>query len=268
MKGTQTWTCRNFRRGLTGRNQQNPYATGYTLIHVANSSPASGSTVREMPPRGFYDAAEVGRLAGVSGTTIGQWGRWDYIQASQGSDAFPYRYSYQDIGEAMIVHALVIQGVPRKEIREAIKALRDAYGYNWPLTHADLIVTDYGEREGRREVRGLVVREGADTYFDLTQHKYSWQHVIDPQSVATVALELNRGGWAAREMPDLQHIEVDPDRLSGRPVIRGTRVFAEQAAKMALADQRIALKDGYELADDQINDAVRWFNRVLEYEAA
>ena len=69
-------------------------------------------------------------------------------------------------------------------------------------------------------------------------------------------------------MPDLQHIEVDPDRLSGRPVIRGTRVFAEQAAKMALADQRIALKDGYELADDQINDAVRWFNRVLEYEAA
>ncbi len=240
----------------------------YTLGFVADTSPAHSSKVREMPPRGFYSAAEVGRLAGVSGNTIGQWKRWNYIRASREDAAYPHVYAYQDIGEAMIAHALVNENVPRREIRQAVQALRDAYGYDWPLSQADLVVTDYGRREGRQEVRGLVVREGADTYLDLTQHKYPWQYVISPEHVAQVALELNRGGWAAREMPELQHIEVDPDRLSGRPVIRGTRVLADQTARMALAGQRDDLIEGYELTDVQINDAVKWFNRVVEYEAA
>lgn len=220
-----------------------------------------------MPPRGYYHAAEAGQLAGVSGNTIGQWKRWDYIRASREDEDYPNVYAYQDIGEAMIVHALVQERVPRDEIRYAVKALRDAYGYDWPLTQADLVVTDYGTAD-KQGARGLVVREGADTYLDLTQHKYDWQYVLSPEHVAQVAIELNRGGWAARELPDLQHIEVDPNRLSGRPAIRGTRVLAGQAARMALAGQRQELIEGYDLSNDQIDDAVKWFNKIVEYEAA
>lgn len=220
-----------------------------------------------MPPRGFYEAAEVGQLAGVSGNTIGQWKRRGYIRASQEHDHYPNVYAFQDIGEAMIVHELINERVPRKEVLTAISALRDAYGFDWPLTHSDIVVADFGTRD-RPGVPGIVVREGADTYFDVTRHKYAWSYVISPDHVARVAFDLRRGGWAAREIPELEHIEVDPDRLSGRPVIRGTRVLAGQAARMALAGQRDELMEGYDLSDAQINDAVRWFSRVIEYEEA
>ncbi len=219
--------------------------------------------MREMPPRGFYHAAEVGRLAGVSGNTIGQWNRWNYISASQGAGAYPHVYSFQDIGEAIMVHILVKENIPRSEIREAVGVLHSEYGYNWPLTNADLVVADFGDPTAK----SLIVKE-ANEFYDVTKHRYRWQAVLSPQNVARVAIQLNRGGWAAREIPELRHIEVDPDRMSGRPVIRGTRVLAEHAAIMALQREHKDLRDGYGLAEVQIQDAVRWYERIIEYEAA
>src|SRR5918997_377616 len=55
---------------------------------------------------GHFLAAEVGELAGVSGTTIGQWARWGYIRSSvSGGD--PHVYSVEDVGEAVIVGELL-----------------------------------------------------------------------------------------------------------------------------------------------------------------
>jgi DNA-binding transcriptional MerR regulator len=55
--------------------------------------------IRELPPRGHYLASEVGRLAGVSGQSIGQWARNGYLRSSQ-SDGPPRVYSFQDVAEA------------------------------------------------------------------------------------------------------------------------------------------------------------------------
>ncbi len=203
-------------------------------------------------------------LAGVSGNTIGQWNRRGYIRASQQRTHYPHEYAYQDVGEAMIVHDLLEHGVPRDEIRASISVLRDDFSYDWPLSAVDLLITDYGSPEG---VRGLVVRDGGVPY-DVTQHKYAWQSVLDPENVSKVALELTRGGWAARELPDLKHIEVNPYRLSGRPAIRGTRVFAIDAARMAMAGEEDELIEGYGLVVAQISDAVRWYERIVEYQYA
>lgn len=228
------------------------------------SSPPDVPGVREMPPRGFYSAAEVGRLAGVSGNTIGQWNRHHYIKASRRRSFYPHIYSYQDIGEAMIVHDLIVHAISRRHIKRAIEELRAAYGYDWPLSHSDFVVADFGDDQRR----SLVIRVDGGTY-DVTHHKYAWQAVFDPENIAKIAWELSRGGWAARELPELKHIEVNPNRLSGRPAIRGTRVFAEHAAQLAATTEgREELRDGYELNDDQIDDAVKWFGRVAEYEAA
>ena len=148
---------------------------------------------------------------------------------------------------------LLDHGVPRDEIRAAVSVPRDDFSYDWPLSAVDLLVTDYGSPEG---VRGLVVRD-AGVPDDVTQHKYAWRSVLDPENVSKVALELTRGGWAARELPDLEHIEVNPHSLSGRPAIRGTRVFAIDAARMAIAG-----------GEDELIDAVRWYERVVEYQLA
>jgi uncharacterized protein (DUF433 family) len=80
---------------------------------------------------------------------------------------------------------------------------------------------------------------------------------------------LQRGGWAARDLPDLQHIEVNPDRLSGRPTIRGRRIAADKVARLAVlkGGQKI-LRDDYDLADEEIRDARRWWRVALKFEEA
>lgn len=213
-------------------------------------------TVHHLPPRGHYLAHEVGRLAGVSGQAIGAWARRGYIDSSQ-SEGPPRVYSYQDVAEAMIVHELRDRGVGYRRIKETIGNLRERTGNGWPLTHARLATS------GAR-----VVAEEEEGYFDVSD--IAWHGLaIDEQDVVRIASDLRRGGWAARELPTLEHIEVDPDRLSGRPVVRGTRVPAELVAELAeQAGGRDELYKGYGVDDDQIDDAVEWWRAVRTYDQA
>ena len=206
-----------------------------------------------LPPRGNYLAHEAGLLAGVSGYKMGQWARHGYIKSSISPHA-PRIYSYQDIAEAMVVHELLDQEVPHKFIKRAIDKL-DGYG-DWPLTHAPI-----GVAHGR--VYGV---EGDDTFEvgDL-----GWQKVIEPENLELIKNQLRRGGWAVRILPDLQYIEVDPDRLSGRPTIKGRRIPAAKVAAMATTDTgREILREDYELTDDEIVDAERWWRVSAELAAA
>ena len=201
-----------------------------------------------MPPRGYYLAREVGRLAGVSGDSIGQWARRGYIRSSQ-SEGRPRVYSFQDVAEAMVVHELLERRVRHRQIRKAIESLRDDFG-DWPLTHAPLWT---GTGKGRPPL--LIERGGV--HWDLADRP--WQQVLGVQDLRRIREDLGRGGWVVRQLPDLEYIEVDPDRLSGQPAIRGRRLAADDAAELArVAGGRQLLTEGYELTDDEIDDAVRW----------
>lgn len=229
--------------------------------------PRARANVREMSPRGHYLAAEVGQLAGVSGNMIGQWKRHGYIHASRQEDDYPNVYSYQDVGSAMVVHELIlIEGIDRDDILAAIRALHTLYGYNWPLLHGDLRIADYTSG-GDGEPSLLVVDEEGQPY-DVSRAEM-WQQVLASDNIRSLAHDLRRGGWAARELGDLEHIEVNPNRLSGRPAIRGTRVFAQTAAALGgSASGRKSLHRDYGLSGAQIRDAVRWYERVQAYEVA
>ncbi len=90
-------------------------------------------------PHGQFLAGEAGELAGVSGTTIGQWARWGYIRASQ-SAGDPHVYSVEDIAEAAIVRVLLERGVRHADVRaRGARGSRD-YG-EWPLSEAPLATT-------------------------------------------------------------------------------------------------------------------------------
>jgi uncharacterized protein (DUF433 family) len=211
-----------------------------------------------MPPRGHYLAREVGWLAGVSGDRIGQWARRGYIRSSQ-SEGQPRVYSFQDVAEAMVVHELLERGIRHRDIRKAIESLRDDFG-DWPLTHAPIST---GIAKGRPPL--LIEREGA--HWDLADRP--WHQVLHVDDLRRIREDLGRGGWVVRKLPDLEHIEVDPDRLSGQPAIRGRRLAAEDAAELArVAGGRELLKDGYELTDDEIDDAVRWADATEQLAAA
>jgi MerR HTH family regulatory protein len=128
-------------------------------------------------PHGHFLAGEAGELAGVSGTTIGQWARWGYIRASQ-STGDPHVYSVEDVAEAAIVHALLERGVRHREVRRAIDRLT-GYG-NWPLSEAPLATTP----EGR-----ILLRENGATY---ALSDRGWQLTATPPPAEDVRLKFSR----------------------------------------------------------------------------
>lgn len=209
--------------------------------------------VRHLPPRGHYLAYDAGRLAGVSGNTIGQWARRGYIRSSQSSD-IPRVYSYQDVAEAMVVHELLERGIRHQAIKQTVQRLRSRYGHDWPLTRARLGTAG-----------GSVVAEDEGVTYDVGGD--SWQQ-IHAEDLVQIAGELARGGWAARKNPQLQYIEVNPNRLSGRPVIRDTRVPVEVVAELAAAGDWSTLTAGYGVSKPAVRDAVAWWRATQEYEDA
>jgi DNA-binding transcriptional MerR regulator len=131
-------------------------------------------------PHGHFLAGEAGELAGVSGTTIGQWARWGYIRASQ-SEGDPHVYSVEDVAEAAIVRALLERGVRHADVRRAVARLGE-YG-DWPLSEARLAITADGGRPR------LLLREAEGTY---ALSDRGWQLVVTPPASEDVRLRLAR----------------------------------------------------------------------------
>lgn len=203
---------------------------------------------------GYYTAAEVARLAGVSPRRIGQWARYGIIRAS--ASRRPNAYSYADAGEAIVAHYLVEQGKRPAEIRRAVEKLREQYG-EWPLAAAPLA------HDGAMLVRW---DDGADRWLsvDVPEHEVLEQTLINLTVVATA---LGRGGWVSIEKPRT-HVEVDPDRHSGMPVVRGRRIPTSLVAAVAAEDNgRTILREDYGLLDKEIDDALGYEQDVARLAA-
>lgn len=198
---------------------------------------------------GHYSASEVGRLAGVSARRVGQWARYGIIPSVSQR---PRVYSYADAGEAILVRYLVEQGLKPRDVRQIVENLRTKYG-PWPLAVAPL------EHDGKL----VVVKEGREVYISALR---SEQAVIAGTLIDLKAVRaaLEGGGWVSYKKPR-QHIEVDPERLSGRPTIRGRRIATETVAALAQESEgRDVLLADFELTEEEIEDAVGYENDVKE----
>lgn len=226
------------------------------MVQVLLSYPV-GVGQQEAVATGFYLPGEVGQLAGVSGNQIGQWAHYGYMQ-SEWADSHPRIYAFQDIAEAMVLHYLRDHGVPYPSIRRALDKAREEYGLRWPLSRARLyIVADHPQAEGPKRT---VVVDGRDVIAD--------HPVLGSLDLIEVKRDLMRGGWAVRNHPEITRIVVDPDIRSGTPVVKGTRMAAQDVAEIAASpDGRALLRRDYELRNPQIDDAVAWWEIVRSYDA-
>jgi uncharacterized protein (DUF433 family) len=181
-----------------------------------------------------------------------------YIRSSIAATS-PRIYSFQDVAEGMVVHELLERDVRHRDILRAITLVEDSYG-DWPLTEAP-----FGTISGKGRAR--IVLDQPEGVYDAGE--LGWQQVIEPENLDLIRRQLRRGGWAARTLDALEHIEVDPERLSGRPTIRGRRIAAADVAEIAQSRGGLdVLRDDYELDEDEIRDARRWWVEVRRLEAA
>ena len=130
-------------------------------------------------PHGRFLAGEAGELAGVSGTTIGQWARRGLIRSAI-SDDDPRVYSVEDVAEAAVVRALLERGIRHGDLHRLIARLAD-YG-RWPLSEAALATTT-------EPMPRLVLREDEGDWV-LTAR--GWQRPVTPTAVREVRLRLKR----------------------------------------------------------------------------
>lgn len=190
---------------------------------------------------------------------MGQWARHGYIRSSW-SDLIPRVYSFQDVAEAIAVHELIDRGVSHAEIRAAILGLREEFG-DWPLQAAPIVTTDRSQAPAR-----VAVRHG-DAVMDVGRRR--GQLFLSFIELIEIGGLLRRGGWALKGVKDIVHIEVDPDRLSGRPTIKDRRLPAEKVARIAAMDGgRRILATEYDVRAREINDAVRSYERVQRFQQA
>lgn len=139
-------------------------------------------------PHGRLLAAEAGALAGVSGTTIGQWARWGIIRSSV-SGGEPRVYSVEDAAEAVIVAELLGRGVSHADVHRAVERLGSVYG-PWPLSEARLATV--AEEGGVR----IALHEDGDW---LVLGRRGWQASAEPRTpvpsreFSEVRLRLRRG---------------------------------------------------------------------------
>jgi DNA-binding transcriptional MerR regulator len=130
-------------------------------------------------PHGRFLAAEAGELAGVTGTTIGQWARRGLIRSSV-SDGEPRVYSVEDVAEAALVRALLDRGVRHADVHRLLARL-NGYG-PWPLSEVTLATTTDGAPR-------IVLREDEGDWV-LTAR--GWQRPAAPPALREVRLRLRR----------------------------------------------------------------------------
>lgn len=192
---------------------------------------------------GYYTARDVARLAGVSSRKVGSWARYGIILPSVSRR--PNIYSYADSGEAILAHYLVTQGKAPKDIKQIVRFLKNRYG-PWPLATAPL---------GHDGKLLLVKDPERDVWVsvDRPEHEVIDGTLLDLKLIRNA---LRHGGWVTLEHPR-DHIEVDPDRHSGDPVIRGRRLSVSLVAALHKAPNgRTVLQEDYGLSEAEIDDAV------------
>jgi uncharacterized protein (DUF433 family)/DNA-binding transcriptional MerR regulator len=201
---------------------------------------------------GSYTAAEVARLAGVSSRRIGSWAREGIIRATVAEH--PNAYSYADAGEAIVAHYLVDQGKRPGDVRKAVEKLREQFG-PWPLATAPLA------HDGAM----LLEWDGKSwVSVDIPEHGVIKETLID---LTKITKALGGGGWVTIDKPR-DYIEVDPDRYSGAPVVKGRRLPTSLVAAIASeTGGRAVLREDYELSNAEIDDAVGYEADLAEIAA-
>jgi len=212
---------------------------------------------QDTAPRGIFSPFHAGALAGVTGNRIGQWARYGLIKPSYYRGRPANLYEFRDVAEAIVVHWLLTSEYTYAEVHIAIERARIDHG-DWPLSEAPLGIAQHAVTGDRGT---LVMNVNRGTYLDLLRG--GDQLIVPPELFQLGRDVLRRGGWIAADL-GLEHVEVDPAKLSGRPVVRGRRWPVDRVAQLAADDAgKAALTQDYGLSPDEVSDALLWMDTAL-----
>jgi uncharacterized protein (DUF433 family) len=159
------------------------------------------------------------------------------------------------------VRELFARGVGGHHLGGVIRELRPRLR-RWPLTRGDLATEELIDKASGERVRTLIVEAHGGGYWDFSPRGMQGFEETARQPLEAMVEVLKTGGWPSRELA-LHRIDIDPERLSGRPSLRGHRLPVEFIADLAGTPNGREELAEFDLSEAEIDEAVRWWETSL-----
>ena len=191
----------------------------------------------ELGRRGAFTTTQVASLLQIDPARVASWltGKPPLIESELPSVAGRLALSFDGLIEARAINYLLAEGVPRRKLTNAMKAMRQRWGDPHPLARERQLTTD-----------GAAILEiNGEKIVDLLTDAYLHPEILRPALAGRVVFKSGRAAWLEPYPEEMPLVRIDPAKAFGRPVV------VEDTA--AIPTETLALSaavDGFEEAAD------------------
>lgn len=210
----------------------------------------------ELGRRGAFTTTQVGALLDVEPARVASWlsGNPPLIESDLPSVAGRIALSFDGLVEARAINYLLAEGVARRRLATAMKAMRQRWGDPHPLARERKITTD----------GSAVLELQGEKIVDLLTDAYLHPEVLRPALAGRVVFKSGRAAWLEPYPEEMPLVRIDPARAFGRPVIveQSTAIPTETLATSAEVDGAAEAADWFGVSADAVTQAVAFEQRI------
>ena len=210
----------------------------------------------ELGRRGAFTTTQVAVLLGVEPSRVASWlsGNPPLIETDLPSVAGRLALSFDGLIEARAINYLLAEGVSRRRLAKAMKAMRQRWGDPHPLARERQLTTDGAS----------VLELHGEKIIDLLTDAYLHPETLRPALAGRVFFKSGRAAWLEPYPQEMPLVRIDPARAFGRPVVveQTTAVPTETLAMSAKVDGLEEAADWFGVSETAVSQAVAFEKRI------
>jgi hypothetical protein len=210
----------------------------------------------ELGKRGAFTTTQVAVLLEVEPSRVASWlsGNPPLIASDLPSVAGRIALSFDGLVEARAINYLLAEGVSRRRLAKAMKAMRERWADPHPLARERKLTTD----------GSAVLELQGEKIIDLLTDAYLHPELIRPALSGRVIFKSGRAAWLEPFPNEMPLVRIDPTRAFGRPVVveQSTAVPTETLAASAKVDGATEAADWFGVSAGAVAQAVAFEQRI------
>lgn len=210
----------------------------------------------ELGRRGAFTTTQVAVLLDVDASRVASWlsGNPPLIETDLPSVAGRLALSFDGLIEARAINYLLAEGIARRKLAKAMKAMRQRWGDPHPLARERQLTTDGAS----------VLELHGEKIVDLLTDAYLHPEVLRPALAGRVVFKSGRAAWLEPYPEEMPLVRIDPARAFGRPVVveQSAAIPTETLATSAEVDGLAEAADWFGVSEMAVSQAVAFEQRI------
>lgn len=210
----------------------------------------------ELGRRGAFTTTQVAVLLGVEPSRVASWlaGNPPLIASDLPSVAGRIALSFDGLVEARAINYLLAEGISRRRLAMAMKAMRQRWQDPHPLARERTLTTDGSS----------VLELQGEKIIDLLTDAYLHPEVLRPALAGRVVFRSGRAVWLEPYPDEMPLVRIDPAKAFGRPVVveENIAVPTETLAASAEVDGVAEAADWFSVSEGAVTQAVAFEQRI------